>query len=174
MVGDYFQCWTAAIQFSCALYLSTAKWFRAFNHACVMDGLGESCLTMLNSLESWFCEGAMACTRWNKCWCVWWNDLWRNQRIHAQGIPVRGTFSQWQPTYWEFLSCSNLVHEIWWPNVISSFNLLCSFELFFLRACKVDKLRYCYPRGESYLDVIQRCLSLNAWRFALLKIRQII
>jgi hypothetical protein len=111
MVGDYFQCWTAAIQFSCALYLSTAKQVRSFNHACVMDGLGESCLTMLNSLESWFCEGAMACTRWNKCWCVWWNDLSRNQWIHARGIPVRWTFSQWQSTYQKILSCSNLVHE---------------------------------------------------------------
>jgi 6-phosphofructo-2-kinase/fructose-2,6-biphosphatase len=34
--------------------------------------------------------------------------------------------------------------------------LVLSSSLFGLRCRKLDKLRYRYPRGESYLDVIQR------------------
>lgn len=30
----------------------------------------------------------MACTWRDKCRCVWWDDIWRNQEKHARGIWV--------------------------------------------------------------------------------------
>jgi len=30
----------------------------------------------------------MACTWWDKCWCVWWHDIRRDQEEHARGVRV--------------------------------------------------------------------------------------
>ena len=87
----------------------------------------------------------MACTWWDKRRGVWWYDICRNQEKHARGVWVccKLVISLL------FASCMQLI-------CLKMFKHYSYFILFCCRSRNKDKLRYRYPRGESYLDVIQR------------------
>lgn len=81
----------------------------------------------------------MASPWWDKCRSLWWNDIWRDKEKHAWCIWVCIVIiiSLLQLHYYK-VYIANAMFSCWH------------------RYRKKDKLRYRYPRGESYLDVIQR------------------
>lgn len=156
---------------------SLSLWF----HVVMCSSSRECGLQIDPHLLSLSLLDTMACTRWNKFWGLWWNDIWWNQEEHARGVWVCRWFVI---TFSLALSLSfSLLHRIllasrmqlvsdevgahcwtcrgegWYfamfkmPVVVY---LLC---IFYCRSRNKDKLRYRYPRGESYLDVIQRLMD---------------
>lgn len=72
----------------------------------------ENSYTMLTWCEAWvdiwwlLYAGAMACIGWDKLWCLWWNDLSRDQGDHAWRLLVSSIGSsrcrifQYRVSYW--------------------------------------------------------------------------
>lgn len=73
-----------------------------------------------------------------------------------KNMPEEYQYVQLQSSLFSSARTSMLVVEVVSQLIVRICSHLRFLGLFIARARKKDKLRYRYPRGESYLDVIQR------------------